>query len=561
MRVKDYIPVAFVITVTVVAGFYILSVEPRSSASIHHDHGTDSHAKAGDAKRGDDTDTHVRDEHGHDHDADKHEGSEHGEVSHGTATHKEHGHEADSHPGHQDHDIAQKGPHGGRLFREGCFGVEVSIVEKGMPPMFRVYGYEDGKPVDPKDVQVSMEVKRLGGRVSEYRFQPKGDFLHCDTVIEEPHSFDVNVAAVHEGKTYHWEFSQVEARVELVPRVAKTVGIEVETAGPTHIRSVLELPGEVALNADMVCHVVPRVSGVVAEARKNLGDFVQAGEVVAVLESRELADARSRYLVYMTREELAFTNFRRIKNLWENKVTPEKEYLDSQKAYQEAKIERLASAQKLRALGLSGEELKALSHDSDKSMIAYELKAPFDGVVITKHISKGEFVQDNADVLCIADLSTVWVDIIVYADNLDAVHVGQRATVRVDANHLTAVGTVSYVGPVVGEKSRTARARVVLDNSHGKWRPGMFVTVRLIKEEASVPVAVKRGAVQKLDQFGDSVFVRYGDFFEVRPVELGRGDSTNVEVLKGLSPGEKYASARSFVIKSELGKGGLSHSH
>jgi cobalt-zinc-cadmium efflux system membrane fusion protein len=182
-------------------------------------------------------------------------------------------------------------------------------------------------------------------------------------------------------------------------------------------------------------------------------------------------------------------------------------------------------------------------------------------VVITKHISKGEFVQDNADVLCIADLSTVWVDIIVYADNLDSVHVGQRATVKADANHLTAEGVITYVGPIVGEKSRTARARIVVDNPQGKWRPGMFVSVRLVKEEADVPVAVKSEAIQQLDRFGPAVFVRYGDFFEVRPVELGRADSDTVEVVKGLFPGEKYASARSFLIKSELGKGGLSHTH
>lgn len=558
MRLKDYLPVATVVMITVVAGFYILSIEPRSSASIHHghDHGTD----------GEDTVHHDADGHGHDtHDrgqqSDNHGGHGSEDAGHATARHEEHDHPESTHSGHHDHAASGKGPHGGRLFREGHFEAEVCIFEEGVPARFRVYCYEDGKPVDLKDAKVTIEIKRLGDRITRFRFEPKGDFLHSDTIVEEPHSFDAEVVAVHEGKTYHWEFSQIEARVQLLSEVAQTVGIEVETAGPTRIESVLELPGEVALNADRVCHVVPRVSGVVSEARKNLGDSVKTGEVVAVLDSRELADARSRYLVHLTREELAVTNFRRIRNLWKQKVSPEKEYLDAQKAYQEAKIERLASAQKLRALGLSDEELRGLSNDHDASMIAYELKAPFDGVVITKHISKGEFVKDNRDVLCIADLSTVWVDIIVYADNLDSVHVGQRATVKTDATDLTAEGVVSYVGPLVGEKSRTARARVVIDNSHGKWRPGMFVTVRLVKEEASVPVAVKTEAIQQLERFGHSVFVRYGDFFEVRPVELGRADSTNVEVVKGLSPGEKYASALSFVIKSELGKRGLSHAH
>lgn len=534
MRIRDYFGIGTIVLVSIVAGFFIMASEPRPSASIHDGHG---HATA------------------------THEGHGHGEVSYKGGHPDEHDHEGETHSDHHVHASPERGPHGGRLFVEGHFQVEVVIFEEGVPPRFRVYCYEDGKPVDPKEIAVSVELKRLGDRITRFRFEPKGDFLHSDTVVEEPHSFDARVLAEHEGKQYEWEFSQVEARVRLVPEVADTVGIEVETAGATHIQSVLELPGEVALNADRVCQVVPRVSGVIAESRKDLGDRVQAGEVIAVLSSRELADARSRYLVHLNREELARSTFERTKNLWEQKVSPEKEFLDAQKAFQEAKIERLASSQKLRALGLSENDLSHIRNNPEGSMTEYELRAPFDGVVITKHMSTGQFVQDNANILGIADLSSVWVDITVYADNLNAVRSGQRVTVTSDSTGLTASGVISYVGPLVGEKSRTAKARLVIENPDGKWRPGMFVTVKLVKEETQVPVAVKTEAVQTLERFGPSVFVRYGDYYEVRPVELGRSDSHHVEVQKGLSPGEKYASARSFIIKSEMGKEGLSHTH
>jgi cobalt-zinc-cadmium efflux system membrane fusion protein len=353
----------------------------------------------------------------------------------------------------------------------------------------------------------------------------------------------------------------VEALVNLSSETAEKIGIQVLSAGPARIESELEFPGEVALNADRVCHVVPRVAGVIAEARKKLGDVVKEGDVVAILESRDLATARSQYLVQLKREELANINFTRMKNLWEKRVSPEKDYLDSQKALEEAKIERLAAAQKLMALGHSQADLEALREAPEAPMAHYELRAPFDGLVITKHMSKGEWVDEKTEILCVADLSTVWVDIIVYADHLDAVQIGQKVIVRSDATKREAAGVVSYVGPLVGAQSRTTRARVVLDNPHGKWRPGMFVTVKLVQDAGMVPVAVKTDAIQTLDHLGSVVFVRYGDQFEARPVRLGRSDLRNIEIRTGLDQGEQYAAANSFILKSQLGTKGLSHSH
>lgn len=526
MRKKDYLGVGTVLLVSIAVAFFILGTEPRPSASISHGHG-----------------------HGH------------GEAPRSDARYGDNGHGESAHSGHDDHHDSGKGPHGGRLFEDGHFKVEVVIFEEGVLPRFRVYAYDDGKPVDPKQFSVSIELKRLGDRITSYQFEPRGDFLYSDTIVEEPHSFDVKVRTEHEGKKCEWEFSQIEARAELVPEVTDTMGIEVETAGPGTVRSVLQLPGEVALNTDRVSRVVARVSGVVSECPKNLGDRVSAGEKVAVIDSRELADAESRFLVHLNREKLAKINFERTERLWKDKVSPEKEYLDAEKALQEAKIERLAAGQKLRALGVSDKDLQALTENPESSMTDYELKVPFDGVVIAKQVSQGQWVDERADILRIADLSTVWVDVTVYSGDLDAVRVGQKATVRFGSTDLVAEGIVSYVGPLVGEKSRTAKARIVIDNPYGRWRPGMFVSVQLVKEETVVPVVVKHEAIQTLERFGDSVFFRHGDHFEVRPITLGRADSEHVEVLKGLSPGEKYASTNSFLIKAELAKSGLSHTH
>jgi len=132
---------------------------------------------------------------------------------------------------HEDEDY-EKGPHGGRLLSEGDFQVEITIYERGVPPQFRVYAFDRGKAVNPDEVKLTIELHRLGGRVEVINFRREGEYLCGDKIIEEPHSFDVKVLAERKGKTYRWEYSQVEGRVELSPEAVQSTGILVETAGP-----------------------------------------------------------------------------------------------------------------------------------------------------------------------------------------------------------------------------------------------------------------------------------------------------------------------------------------
>jgi membrane fusion protein, heavy metal efflux system len=338
------------------------------------------------------------------------------------------------------------------------------------------------------------------------------------------------------------------------------MGLESVEAGAASIISILELPGEIVLDADKVAHVVPRVSGVVLQATKNLGDRVEKGEAVAVIDSRELGEARSRYLVAVEREKLARYNIERTGRLWQKEMVPEKEYLTGQKAFLEEKIELTSATRKLRAMGLSEKDINELVSENTENLTHFMIQAPFDGVVIKKHLSQGEWVKEDSEIYIIADLSTVWVDITVYAKDITSVRLGQKASVQADAYGLEAEGTVSYVGPLVGEESRTARARIVIPNDNGQWKPGLFAKVKLVTEEVEVPVAVRNEAIQDLGN-NKVVFVQYDDQFEAHPVRLGRSDRQNTEVIKGLSAGEKYVVRNSFILKSELGKSGMSHQH
>lgn len=455
-----------------------------------------------------------------------------------------------------------KGPHGGRLLSEGDFQVEVTIFERGVPPEFRVYAYQSGKPLDLSEVKVSIDVHRLGGRVDRISFKKEGDFLRGDSVVYEPHSFEVKVAAEWKGKTYRMGYAQVEARTEMSPEAAKAGGVEVEEAGPAKMKSILELQGEIALNPDRVAHVVPRFDAIVTEVRKTLGDKVSKGEVIAVIDSKELAAAKVDYILDVKKLEFAQLSFDREEQLWKKKITPEEDYLKRRQELENSRIEVRAASQKLRALGIGAAEVKALAdaHDQDQNLAQYEVRAPLDGVVIEKHVALGEAVKDDAEIFAIADLSTVLARITVHAKDIKSVKVGQNLTLKADALGAETSGTLAYLGPLIGKDTRTAQAHVQIPNPDAIWRPGLFVTVRLVQEEFTVPVAVRADAIQKFRDW-DVVFIQDGNLYEAVSLELGRREGDWVEILSGLPAGKKYVSKNSFLIKADILKSGATHDH
>ncbi|BBO17151.1 efflux systems of resistance-nodulation-division group [Candidatus Brocadia pituitae] len=474
-----------------------------------------------------------------------------------TTVEEHHEHSALEHV-HEEEQV--KGSHGGRLLSDDHFQVEIAIYEQGIPLLFRVHAYDNGKVVDPDKVKLTIELHRLGGRVDVINFKSEGDHLCSDRIIEEPHSFDVKVIAEYNGCIYRWEYSQIEGRIELTPEAVQSTGIVVGPAGPVQMKTVLELPGEIELNADKVVHVVPRVSGVVTAVYKNLGDKVKHDEVIAVVDSLELAELKSEYLASVKRVELAQATFERIERLWKQKISSEKDYLASRQALSEAKIKMQAATQKLLSMGHSQNDLDRILDKPDASLTRYEMCVHFDGVVIEKHISVGEAVKEDADCFVLADLSTVWAEVTIYAKDLNIVRVGQNVTVKSKASGLEVDGTLTYIGPLVGEQTRTARGIIVVQNPDGQWRPGLFVTVEIVQEEVSIPVAVSVDAIQTLND-RPVVFVQYGNQFEARPLALGRSNGRWWEVLQGILPGEKYVVHNSFILKAELGKAGATHEH
>jgi membrane fusion protein, heavy metal efflux system len=197
---------------------------------------------------------------------------------------------------------------------------------------------------------------------------------------------------------------------------------------------------------------------------------------------------------------------------------------------------------------------------SNVSAAPYDVVAMVDGTVIEKHVALGEFVRDDSDIFVVADLSTVWVNISVYARFLTDVKLGQKVRLTSPGVGETALGTIDYVGPVVGESTRTGVARMVLRNPKKIWQPGLFVTAHIIVSEQQAPIAVPDAAVQTVEG-RNVVFVRSMNEFTARPVVIGRRGGELIEILQGLEAGEDYVAQGSFIFKAEFGKSEAGHEH
>ncbi|MFH1554710.1 MAG: divalent metal ion exporter adaptor subunit IhpB [Pseudomonadota bacterium] len=277
------------------------------------------------------------------------------------------------------------------------------------------------------------------------------------------------------------EEGHAEGAVELNDAKLAAASIGLETAGPAHLRQKLRLNGLIQPNQEAVVQVAPRFPGIVREVRKRLGDKVNKGDVLAVIESNQ-------------------------------------------------------------------------------SLTTYDLKSPISGTVVDRAVALGEYVSEQKPAFIVAELSTLSVDLSVYRKDFAKVRVGDSVQIDPEDGGALIQGQVIYVSPIGAADTQSALARVAIPNDGMRLRPGLFAVGTIVLAEKAVDVAVRLSALQTID--GRSiVFVRSGDAFEPRDVELGERDGERVEVLFGLMLGDAYAANNSFVIKAELAKGSASHEH
>lgn len=197
-------------------------------------------------------------------------------------------HDSHGHGGHEEKPAeVEKGEHRGRLLREGNFTLELAIFETGVPPEYRIWAYQDGKPIAPADLTASVKLTRLGNVIDNIGFKAQGDFLRGDRVIYEPHSFVVSVSATHAGKQYQWQFDSFEGRTLIEPDVAEALEIETETAGPAHLKETLKVYGKIMPNTERQRTVHARFEGLISSANATVGERVSQGQALFTIESNE----------------------------------------------------------------------------------------------------------------------------------------------------------------------------------------------------------------------------------------------------------------------------------
>lgn len=200
------------------------------------------------------------------------------------------------------------------------------------------------------------------------------------------------------------------------------------------------------------------------------------------------------------------------------------------------------------------------SVESNLSLTTYTVSAPISGVVLARKASVGSVASEGSPLFEIADLSSLWVDLHIFG--ADAQHIRPGVPVKVTrmSDGATVETVLERVLPGTATASQSTVARATIANADGLWRPGSAVKARITVEQQPAALVVPISALQSFRDW-DVVFIRVGDTYEVRPVELGKRDATQVEVLSGLKAGDAVVTEQSYLIKADIEKSGASHDH
>jgi membrane fusion protein, heavy metal efflux system len=329
------------------------------------------------------------------------------------------------------------------------------------------------------------------------------------------------------------------------------------TARPSGTGRVLN--GEVALDANRAVQITPRVPGVVRSVQVDVGSPVARGQVLLVLDSPDISDARAAWRRANTGRRLAEASADREGELFARRVCPKKDLLEAEAVRDQANAEERAAASRLAGYGLDPASLENDAGEEPAGAESrYTIRAPFAGRVLERSVNLGASVEPGQELLLIGDTSRMWVQAQAYERELAAI-LGAQARGEVLAEisvpaypGRTFPGRVDRMSGILEEATRTSRIRIIADNPDGLLRAGMFARVNLLVGGDAMVLAVPADAV--LEDGGRAfVFVPVTPpYFLRRPVRAGHTADGWVEILDGLREGDTVVSRGAFQLKSDV---------
>ncbi|WP_338689561.1 efflux RND transporter periplasmic adaptor subunit [Bradyrhizobium sp. 26S5] len=356
---------------------------------------------------------------------------------------------------------------------------------------------------------------------------------------------------------------EAPGHIELSEDQIRDAGITFAQAGGGMLKRHFLAPGSLIPDADHIGRVSVRVLATVTELRKRLGDVVEKGEIVAAIESREVADAKSEYLAARLTNDLQQTLYARQKTLVEARIVSENEFLRTRLTANDAQIKLDGARQKLFALGLSESEIADLPNQPPESLRTQFLRAPISGRVSERRVDLGGLIGregQESELYVIVNLDDVWVDLAVSPEDINAVREGVSVKIRTIGTEDEASAGVIFVSPLLDRETRNARVIATMPNRDHRWKPGTFVTAEVPLSGAPSTVIVPKKAIQTI-KGTPTVFVRDADGFEARSVRTGREDDDDIEIVAGLAAGETIAVQNTFTLKAEIEKDETEHGH
>lgn len=364
--------------------------------------------------------------------------------------------------------------------------------------------------------------------------------------------------AVARGEEEH-----ASADVHLGPQQREMLNIEVDEAPGGTADSQISAAANIRFDPDLTAQVGPRLDARVVEVLVDLGERVESGQALVVMDSVMLGRAKADYLRSQARLASAREAFERDQSLAEQQITSQAELAESRAALGEARAEHRAATETLKLYGLSRNAIDSIE-GGDQPLSRFTLTARSSGVVEKRDLAPGQNVSADESPIHIVDTSEVWVMVEAFEQSLPRLAEGQELTF-----HSRGLGDRRYSGRIdwiarsLDDQSRTVTVRATLDNPEGRLRAGMAgtATIHAPSEQshyALVPVdAVQRNGEQAV------VFVPAGmpGAYRHVPVTLGSEGDGWVEIRQGLQPGDPVVVGGAFDLMSAMTAGSRSADH